>query len=281
MPPHWRLAAADGGEAVKTGVYDALLHAGLAAENLPWPCCWSRNTNTVIFSGPAGDARNIWEINLSPRTGKVTGIPRRVTAGAGIEEDVSCASNSAVAFSYRESRSNVWSLPFDLNRGTPTGVLERITQGPGIRGFASLSNTGRYLAFFSDQSGQTNVWRRDLANGNESLVASSALSQRYSVISPSGSRIAFGVNEPDGTRTVYVATPGGEPEKLCEGCTRPTDWSNDEKALLIYGGAPYQVNLLDLATHRQTPLLRHPTNTCCMATSRRTTAGLALRFGLR
>ena len=105
-------------------------------------------------------------------------------------------------------------MPFDLNRGTPTGVLERITQGPGIRGFPSLQKSGRLVAFHSNQSGQTNIWRRDLTNGNESIVASSPLAQGYPVISPSGARIAFQVLEKDGKRTVYVAAPGADPEKV-------------------------------------------------------------------
>jgi len=78
------------------------------------------------------------------------------------------------------------------------------------------------------------------------------------VMTPSGARIAFAVVEKDDKRTVYVAAPGADPEKVCEGCTRATDWSSDEKALLIYGGTPFQVNLLDVATHQQTPLLKHP-----------------------
>jgi Tol biopolymer transport system component len=56
---------------------------------------------------------------------------------------------------------------------------------------------------------------------------------------------------------VYVAAPGGAPEKLCEGCLRATDWSRDEKTLLVFGGNPYQINVLELASHRQTPLLKH------------------------
>jgi Tol biopolymer transport system component len=189
----------------------------------------------------------------------VNGVPRRLTVGAGIEDNVSCASGGAVAFNDRETTSNVWSLPFDLNRGTPAGALERITQSPANRGYVSIPKDGRSAAFSSNQSGQTNIWRRDLATGNESIVASSPLLQRYPVMSPSGARIAFGVNEKDGKRTVYVAAPGAELEKVCEGCTRATDWSSDEKALLIYGGTPFQVNLLDVATHEQTPLLKHPT----------------------
>ena len=76
-------------------------------------------------------------------------------------------------------------------------------------------------------------------------------------INSSGTRIAFSAYEHD-KRVVYVSTPGGAPEKLCEACLRATDWSRDEKTLLVFGGNPYQVNTLDLASHRQTPLFKHP-----------------------
>ena len=85
------------------------------------------------------------------------------------------------------------------------------------------------------------------------------------------------MNEEDGTRTVYVAAGGREPERVCEGCVRPTDWSSDEKLLLVFAGTPYQIDLLDVATHQQKPLLKHPTQP--VVTSLPITAGSALRFG--
>jgi Tol biopolymer transport system component len=99
---------------------------------------------------------------------------------------------------------------------------------------------------------------RELANGKEASVASSSFVQAFPVSDASGGRLAFSVYEKD-KRAVYVTTPGGEPEKLCEGCLRATDWSRDEKTLLVFGGSPYQINVLDVASHRQTPLLKHPT----------------------
>ena len=59
---------------------------------------------------------------------------------------------------------------------------------------------------------------------------------------------------------VYVAAPGGTPEKLCEGCLQATDWSRDGKTIVVFGGNPYQINLLDLASRQQTPLLKHPSH---------------------
>lgn len=273
----WWMVATDGGDVVKTGAYDVLVRAGLRARvsdgkaalvqpNVPRPGCWSAIANTVIFSLASGDTQNLykgdtqnlWEIGVSPRTGIVSSVLQRLTTGAGNEVDPSSASGGALAFTNVETRRDVWSLPFDLDRGTPKGVLERITQGLAWREHASLANSGRYVAVASNQSGQTNIWVRDLATGKESSVAGSSSVQRYPVINSSGARIAFSVYEKD-TRVVYVAAPGGAPEKLCEGCLRATDWSRDEKRLLVFGGNPYQINVLDVASHRQTPLLKHPT----------------------
>ena len=112
----------DGSDPGKTGLHDALINAGLSIASgfLPFPSCWSSDTNTIIFSRGSGDARNLWEIGLSLQTGKVAGVPRRLTAGAGIEEEASCASGGALAFTSRESRSHIWSLRLEsrhANRG--------------------------------------------------------------------------------------------------------------------------------------------------------------------
>jgi Tol biopolymer transport system component len=258
----WWLVATNGGEAVKTGAYEALVQARLrgrgSALDGPRPGCWSEADNAVIFSVASGDAQNLWEIGVSPRTGKVSGVLQRLTTGAGNEVGPSSASSGALTFTNMETRREVWLLPFDLNRGTSKGALERITQGPARRQEPSLSNNGRYLAFSSDQAGQRNIWMRDLATGKESSVAGSSSLQRYPVIDASGARIAFSVYEKD-KRMEYVSSPGGTPEKLCEGCLRATDWSPDEKTLLVFGANPYQIDVLDVASHRQTPLLKHPT----------------------
>jgi eukaryotic-like serine/threonine-protein kinase len=259
----WWLVPTNGGDVARTGAHEALVNAGLrafepsAAPNFPPPTCWSATANTVLFSAVSGDTYNIWEIGMSPRTGRASGMLRRLTTGAGNDLNASCTPGGTLAFTNVQTKTDIWSLPFNLDRGSPKGALERITQGPAQRGYASLSNNGRYVAFSSNQSGQDNIWIRDLVTGKESSVASSPFIELYPVVNASGARVAFSVFEKD-KRVVYVSTPGGTPEKLCEGCLRATDWSRDEKTVLVFGGNPYQINVLDLASRQQTPLLKHP-----------------------
>jgi eukaryotic-like serine/threonine-protein kinase len=265
----WWLVPLNGDKAVRTGVHDALSRAGLQLydpatspfstyPNVPRPGCWLAGTNSIIFSLQSGDTGNLWETAISPQTGKASGAFKRLTAGAGNEVEPSCASADALAFTNMEVITDVWSLPFDLDRGRPTGDLERITQGPSRREHASLSNDGRYVAFASTQSGPFNIWVRDLKTGTETHLASSSVAQRFPIINSSGSKIAFSAFE-NGHRSVYLSTPGGLPEKLCEGCLRATDWSRDEKILLIIADSPYQIDILDVASRQRTPVLKHAT----------------------
>jgi DNA-binding winged helix-turn-helix (wHTH) protein len=85
----WWLADANGGEAIRTGMYDALVRAGLQGRDsagnwattmptggLPAPGCWS-SANSVIFPADSGgDTRNLWETGISLATGKVSGAFR-------------------------------------------------------------------------------------------------------------------------------------------------------------------------------------------------------------
>lgn len=265
----WWLVAVNGDQAVRTGTYEAFIRAGLRDRNfdgsaisptpyptLPAPACWRADTSSVLFPDLGGDTNNIWEIGMSPETGKVSGAPRRLTAGAGNELEPACASGDAFTFTNAETVGDVWSLPFDLDRGKPVGPLERITQGRARRENPSLSGDGRYVAFASNQSGPLNIWLRELATGSESQVASSQLVQRYPIVNASGGRIAFSVFE-NGKRFVYMSTPGGVPEIVCEGCVRAADWSGDGKSLLAFGGSPFHFYAIDVASRRKTVFLTH------------------------
>jgi Tol biopolymer transport system component len=268
-----------GGPAVKTGAYDALIRAGLTGNtfagnwplthpDLPKPSCWLAANNSLIFSSlmkGSGYTSNLWEVGLSQATGRIHGNFKALTVGAGNEVEPSCASGDALAFTNLEIRKDIWALAMDLKHGVPKSALQRMTESPADREHASLSQDGKYVAFASTQSSRyDNIWVRDLSTGKETDVANSSFVQRYPVISPSGSKVAFSRYE-DSKRVVYVSAIGGVPEKLCEECLRATDWSRDETKLLLFGGNPYQINLLDIASHRQIVLFKHPTESLLYA----------------
>ncbi|HVO96423.1 MAG TPA: winged helix-turn-helix domain-containing protein [Bryobacteraceae bacterium] len=266
----WWLVPTDGGNGLRTGAYDALIRAKLQASdraitqsnsipnpNLPRPCCWVAATNTILFSAVAenGDSRDLWEGTISPTTGQVSGTFRRLTASAGNEVAPSCPAAGALTFTTVENRRAVWSFAADPGRGVPTAP-ERVTEGSAMHEHASLSADGRFVAFAAAQPTRLNIWLRELETGQESQVTASQFVQRFPVLNASGSKVAFSSYE-NGKRLIYVSSPGGIPEKMCEACLRATDWSRDDQSLLIFAGSPYQVSLLDIATRRQTTILKH------------------------
>lgn len=258
----WWIVSVNRGRAMRTGAHRAFLRAGLQYNSatpiatVPIPGCWA-NDGALIFSFNIGDVQNLWKISLSPQSGEVSGLPRRMTTGSGNEAHPSCTSNGDVAFTNLAVRTQIWSMPFDLDRAISRGALARVEEGTAFRGSPSLSREGNALAFVSAQSAQRSIWIRDLETGQQQIVAGSPFAQRYPVTSPSGSKVAFSSYEKD-KRVVYEAVPGGEPVKLCVGCLRATDWSHDEKSLLIFGGDPYRIDLLDIASRKATALITHP-----------------------
>ncbi len=262
----WWVVAPDGHESVRTGAYRALRGAMMPitqtrltpVPNIPIPGCWLADGNQVVFSRSSGDVADLWQVAVSPRTGAVSGLLRRLTTGSGNEVDPTCADGNVV-FTSIETRQDIWLLPLDLNRGMFRGGMERIGEDRAVHKNPSLSGDRRYLAYLSDLFGPGNIRMRELATGQETSVAPSPLVQGYPVSNASGSRVAFSAYEKD-KRVVYVSALGGVPERVCEGCLRATDWSVDEKSILVFGGNPYGVDNLDLASHQRTQLLRHPTH---------------------
>ena len=102
----WWLVSVNGDGAVKTGANERLAHDRLqlresgsnvrsAIPYVPTPASWSAAGDTVIFSMAFGETQNLWEIGVSPDTGKITGELRRLTTGAGNESSAPQRSRTA------------------------------------------------------------------------------------------------------------------------------------------------------------------------------------------
>lgn len=234
-----------------------LIAADGAAPTIPQPRCWLAD-GRVIFSTRLGDSENVWELTVSLSNGLAVGAPRRVTLGGGVDLRASCSREGAIAFARADVRSDVWWLPFDTASGMRIGQPTRLTNHAAWQDTPALSSDGQFLAFTSDRDGHRRIRFRDLHSGHETTPVASDAEQRYPILSPSGTRVAFSSYEKDG-RAVYVVHPGSAPERVCDGCLRVTDWASNDVTLLSFAGNPYRIERVDLNTRRTTPLVQHPT----------------------
>jgi len=265
----WWIASLNGERLVRTGLYDELVRRGIQPSDptvnsrvrtpvprIAPPGCWASKQDAVIASLERGNNSNLWAIRLSSKSGRVGDVLTRLTTGTANESQPSCSAVGTFAFTSLTIKRQLWTQPFDLNQAKSKGPARQIADDASDRENPTLSADGRYMAFVSNRSGRPNIWRRDLKTGLEEQISASEAVQRFPVMSPSGSKIAYSIYDSN-ERAVYVVDPSHSPDRVCEGCTRATDWSREEDALLIFGENPYRIKLLKLSSHEQTTLLTH------------------------
>ena len=249
--PDWWVAPVDGGEPVQTGAFALFARQNLSASG---PAAWV--DNQVYFSARR-DTTNLWKTTVSPRTGKSSGTPRRLTFGTDQEGEPSVASNGNLVFSSAAAIANVWRLPVDLKQGKATGNLVRVTRDLSTEVFPSISSNQR-LSFSADRSGKREIWVKDLARGKDTMLATSSSEFDSPKITPDGSKVAYAVASPAWAIHV-VSTIGGE-DRVYPNGGPPRAFSSDGTKLLFEAKScsPYCVGLLDLTTGKTEELIRNP-----------------------
>jgi Tol biopolymer transport system component len=160
---------------------------------------------------------------------------------------------------------NIWGLPIEANRGRPTGEAQKLTHA-AFDAHTSLSADGRKLVFTSTRSGNPDVWTKDLASGKETALTATPVSEEQPEITPGGARVCYMVVEGQKFSMYEVNTNGGVPERICDDCMRPWDWSPDGRKILYLLGegrgnlpqARVGLGLLDAATRQKSVFLDHP-----------------------
>jgi eukaryotic-like serine/threonine-protein kinase len=257
----WWVTPLGSGPAIKTGALAATRQAKLTGPLRVYPWApsaptWQPQSDSLVFSANSGDTTNLWRIGISSETWKVTGPPQRLTSGTMIESDPSAAFGPGgvvrIAFSNLTQNLSIWGLPIEPNQGRVTGELKRLTQEAADDFFPALSSDGSKMAWVSSRTGSQEIWIRDLQSGEESALTATRSPKWAPCFSPDGSRVSYSDSH---SWTVYiVATAGGPPEMVCEGCGLVTGWSPDGKRII---GDPLdgQAWVMDLVSRRKTALL--------------------------
>ena len=249
--PDWWVAPVEGGEPVETGAFAMFARQNLSAGV---PAAW---VDDQVFFSARRDTTNLWRTTISPRTGKSSGRPRRLTFGTGQEREPSVAANGNLVFSSASASTNVWRLPMDPKQGQVTGNLERVTRDLSTEVFPSISVNQR-LAFCADRSGKREIWVKDLAMGKDTLLATSSSEFDSPKITPDGLKVAYAVANP--SWAIHVISSTGTEDRIYPNGGPPRAFSADGTKLLFEAKScsPYCVGLLDLSSGKTEELIRHP-----------------------
>jgi Tol biopolymer transport system component len=249
----WYVVDIAGGTPVRTGALDVLREAGVAGAAIPG--AWLRDGDAVIFATLDEGASSVWQVAISPSTGRVAGKPRRITFGTAIERSPSGSSTGRIAFASIVENLDIWRVPLDSETGAAKGDLERVTDNAARDRMYTVSADGRTMVFASSRTGRQEIWVRDLQTGRDRQITYSGA--RSARLSRNGSMIAVwrGPLQKPGI-DLAVAT-GGAVSAVCDDC-EPFDWSPDGSRLLIVRGTPLRMLVRELDSGRETELAAHP-----------------------
>jgi len=251
----WYLARSDGSDLINTHAVQAIQAAGLRA-GPPIPGAWSAQQDAVLFATNEAESSNVWQIGLSPSTGRVNGSPQRLTFGTAGERSPSIAASGRIAFTSVVENVDVWRVPVDAGTGVATGPLERVTDSAGRDRLRSVSADGRTVAFISSRTKQDEVWLREVETGRERQLTHAGSDD--ATLSADGSRVAFTTTKSGASRLEIIESTGGPPAPLCEECNIPADWSPDGTRVLFGRGLPTRLLVYDVPSGRQSELVSHP-----------------------
>jgi Tol biopolymer transport system component len=249
----WYLVGVEGGEPVRTGALEVLRKAGV--KGVPIPGGWREDGAAVVFANYDQGASNVWQLPLSPLTGRVSGEPVRLTFGTAIERSPAVSASGRVVFTSVIENVDVWRLPLDEKTGLARGAIERVTDNAASDRLTNTSDDGRTMAFLSSRTGKDELWVRDVQTGRERQITESNVPGGR--VSRDGSVLAVGrgVTEKPGLDLVPAA--GGPATPVCDDCSLG-DWSPDGTHLLIQRGNPTRLALRDLRSGGEIELAAHP-----------------------
>jgi Tol biopolymer transport system component len=201
---------------------------------------WAASGRALFLEGSSQGVRNLWKVEVDPRTLRWVAGPERLTTGAGHDVDIALTPDGRkLAFTTRIERARVWALPFDATAGQVAGTGQPVTAaGVDVVQF-NLSRDDQQLAFIVNRAGKQEVRKKSLADGSETLlVAADGIFRQSLHWTPDGSRLAYNrrrFTNPERTQwepaIVSLPANGGD-EQVLAGDGMPYDWSADGKWLL-------------------------------------------------
>ncbi len=223
------------GSARKTGLFPALLAAGLYRSNgersqievADWRGDW------LYLTLPTGGSFDLFRIRLSAADGQISGKPQRLTFGAGGVKEPRAGGNGRIVFARSEIMYDLFSLGVPTGR-EPGGDLRRHTSETGLNfrpAVLASGNSGVWEKREQGSDGQ--IWYFDVLSGaRQKLGLGDSSIHSHALISPDGRHIFY-----------------------------------------ITGGHPAIIGLLDVASGQHRDLIKHPSYDLFGARARLDSAG--------
>ena len=198
--------------AESTGLVGPVTRAGgrlAAIEDMSW------TEQGLVFSMRIGWTRSIYRCRMTAG-GKARGDLVRLAGGTATAEFPAVSRDGQLVFATGQERYDVWGLPLDANRGKALGPPYRISDSTAPAEYPAISPDGGKVLYATPRNGTSQVWMKDLAKGEESVIAAGP-NASVPVWVKSGSRVVF-VQKLGKRSDEYLMEPAtGQARKVYEG----------------------------------------------------------------
>jgi TolB protein len=131
---------------------------------------WSPDGKRLYFlSGKGGQVHDIWQLTLATRE------TEQLTTSSLYHFDVAVSPDGQIAFSNNKSGD------YDIWIRDTEGELCQVTNVPGMDGKPAWSPNGKILIFESSRSGEPNLWKINLADGEPEQLTRHERGARFPV----------------------------------------------------------------------------------------------------
>ena len=228
----WWVVSIDDGELTQTGVKEVFRTTERQTELDQFYCFPSAWLGGQVLGWCDFKQRsNLYTTPILTTRWKVAGPMERLTFGSeGHEHNPSASDSGRIVFS-----SNLRSVDiFEQQGDATTGSFEnreprQVTSHGADLHHITLASNGERMSY-DIARGNVEVWRRDLLNGREELLASGRVFR--AVISPNGQMVAYHEPRDNGSRIVVAPFEGGENIFSCTGCQLPQGWTPDNRKVI-------------------------------------------------